>query len=57
MSIATVGAILIGATSEAAVVVLLFTVGELLEGVAANRARAGIETLGALVPRTALLRY
>ena len=55
MSIATVGAILIGATSEAAVVVLLFTVGELLEGVAANRARAGIEALGALVPRTALL--
>ncbi|GAA0592242.1 heavy metal translocating P-type ATPase [Craurococcus roseus] len=54
MSIATVGAILIGATSEAAVVVLLFTVGELLEGVAAGRARAGIEALGALVPRTAL---
>ena len=55
MSIATVGAILIGATSEAAVVVFLFTVGELLESVAAGRARAGIEALGALVPRTALL--
>ena len=55
MSIATVGAILIGATSEAAVVVLLFTIGELLESVAAGRARAGIEALGALVPRTALL--
>ncbi|NOG73634.1 heavy metal translocating P-type ATPase [Roseicella sp. DB1501] len=55
MSIATVGAIAIGATSEAAVVVFLFTVGELLEGVAAGRARAGIEALGALVPRTALL--
>jgi Cd2+/Zn2+-exporting ATPase len=54
MSIATVGAILIGATSEAAVVVFLFTVGELLESVAAGRARAGIEALGALVPRTAL---
>jgi len=54
MSIATVGAILIGATSEAAVVVFLFTVGELLENVAAGRARAGIEALGALVPRTAL---
>ncbi|SDB21485.1 Cd2+/Zn2+-exporting ATPase [Belnapia rosea] len=54
MSIATVGAIAIGATSEAAVVVFLFTVGELLEGVAAGRARAGIEALGALVPRTAL---
>ncbi|WP_245906676.1 heavy metal translocating P-type ATPase [Teichococcus aestuarii] len=55
MSIATVGAILIGATSEAATVVVLFTIGELLEGVAANRARSGIEALGALVPRTALL--
>ncbi|MCO6416126.1 cadmium-translocating P-type ATPase [Siccirubricoccus sp. KC 17139] len=55
MSIATVGAIAIGATSEAAVVVFLFTIGELLEGVAAGRARAGIEALGALVPRTALL--
>ena len=54
MSIATIGAILIGATSEAAVVVFLFTVGELLENVAAGRARAGIEALGALVPRTAL---
>ncbi|MET3352822.1 heavy metal translocating P-type ATPase [Xanthobacter autotrophicus] len=54
MSIATVGAIAIGATSEAAVVVFLFTVGELLEGIAARRARAGIEALGALVPRTAL---
>ncbi|WP_165982342.1 heavy metal translocating P-type ATPase [Dankookia rubra] len=54
MSIATVGAIAIGATSEAAVVVFLFTIGELLEGVAAGRARAGIEALGALVPRTAL---
>ncbi|MFK4046214.1 heavy metal translocating P-type ATPase [Roseomonas mucosa] len=54
MSIATVGAIAIGATSEAAVVVFLFTIGELLENVAAGRARAGIEALGALVPRTAL---
>jgi Cd2+/Zn2+-exporting ATPase len=54
MSIATVGAILIGATSEAAVVVFLFTIGELLENIAAGRARAGIEALGALVPRTAL---
>ena len=55
MSIATVGAIAIGATSEAAIVVFLFTIGELLESIAAGRARAGIEALGALVPRTALL--
>jgi len=55
MSIATVGALLIGAPAEAAVVVFLFTGGELMEGVAAGRARAGIQALTALVPRTALL--
>ena len=55
MSVAIVGAILIGAPSEAAVVALLFTLGELMEGIAAGRARAGIRTLSALTPRTALL--
>ncbi len=55
MSVATVGAILIGATSEAAAVVFLFTVGEVLEGFAAGRARVGIQALEQLMPRTALL--
>lgn len=55
MSIATVGAVLIGATAEAGVVVFLFTAGEWLEGIAAGRARAGIQALTALVPRTAWL--
>lgn len=55
MTIAAVGAILIGATEEAAAVVFLFLVGELLEGVAAGRARASIQGLAALVPKTALL--
>jgi Cd2+/Zn2+-exporting ATPase len=55
MSIATVGAVLIGATAEAGVVVFLFTAGELMEGIAAGRARAGIQALTALVPRTAWL--
>lgn len=55
MSIATLGAILIGAPSEAAVVGLLFTLGERLEGIAAGRARAGIRALADLAPRTALL--
>jgi cation transport ATPase len=40
MSIATVGAIAIGATPEAAVVVFLFTIGELLENAAAGRRRS-----------------
>lgn len=55
MTIAAVGAVLIGATEEAATVVLLFLVGELLEGVAAGRARASIQGLTALVPKTALV--
>jgi Cd2+/Zn2+-exporting ATPase len=55
MSIAAIGAVFIGATEEAATVVLLFLVGELLEGVAASRARASIKGLADLVPKTALL--
>jgi Cd2+/Zn2+-exporting ATPase len=54
MTIAAVGAVVIGATEEAAVVVFLFLVGELLEGVAASKARASIQGLTALVPKTAL---
>jgi Zn2+/Cd2+-exporting ATPase len=55
MTIAAVGAVFIGAAEEAAAVVLLFLIGELLEGVAAGRARASIQSLAALVPKTALL--
>ena len=55
MTIAAVGAVLIGATEEAATVVFLFLVGELLEGVAAGRARASIQGLTELVPKTALV--
>jgi Cd2+/Zn2+-exporting ATPase len=55
MSIAAIGAVIIGATEEAATVVLLFLVGELLEGLAARRARASIKGLADLVPKTALL--
>jgi len=54
MSIAASGALAIGEAPEAAVVVFLFALGELLEGVAAGRARAGIKALVDLVPRTAL---
>lgn len=55
MSIAAVGALVIGAAEEAAVVVFLFAVGELLEGVAAARARRSISALSALSPKTARL--
>ncbi|MDB5370135.1 MAG: heavy metal translocating P-type ATPase [Roseomonas sp.] len=53
MSVAAIGAIVIGATEEAALVVFLFALGELLENVAAGRARAGIRALASLLPRTA----
>lgn len=55
MTIAAVGAVIIGAGEEGATVVFLFLVGELLEGVAAGRARDSIRALTKLVPRTALL--
>jgi Cd2+/Zn2+-exporting ATPase len=55
MTIAAVGAVIINAGEEAATVVFLFLVGELLEGVAAGKARASIQSLSALVPKNALL--
>lgn len=55
MTIAAIGAVIIGATEEAAMVVFLFLVGELLEGVAAGRARESIRGLSALVPSTAFV--
>ncbi len=55
MTIAAVGAVVINAAEEAAAVVFLFLVGELLEGVAAGKARDSIRSLSALVPKTALL--
>ncbi|KFL92458.1 Lead, cadmium, zinc and mercury transporting ATPase [Acetobacter malorum] len=54
MTIAATGALFIGAAQEAALVVFLFAVGELLEGVAVSHARDGIRALGALVPKTAM---
>ena len=55
MTIAAAGAVVIDASEEAAAVVFLFLVGELLEGVAAGKARDSIRSLSALVPKTALL--
>ncbi|AOG04226.1 heavy metal translocating P-type ATPase [Bosea sp. RAC05] len=55
MTIAATGALFIGAAEEAALVVFLFAVGEVLEGVAADRARASIRALGELVPKTAIV--
>ncbi len=53
MSVAAIGALFIGATAEAAMVLVLFLIGERLEGWAANRARQGVSALIALKPETA----
>lgn len=55
MTIAAIGAVAINAAEEAALVVFLFTVGEVLEGVAAGKARDSIRALANLVPKSALL--
>lgn len=56
MCVAAIGAVIIGAAAESAIVVLLFAVGEWLEGVAAGRARASIRSLVAMMPREAQRR-
>ena len=55
VTIAVIGAIFIGEQAEAAVVVFLFLIGELLEMVAAAKARRSVQALADLVPKSALL--
>ena len=57
MTVAATGAVAIGAVEEAAVVIFLFAIGELLENVAAGRARAGIKALIDVIPRLALVEH
>ena len=54
MTVAATGALFIGAGAEAAMVLLLFLLGERLEGIAANRARRGVSALMALKPDKAV---
>ncbi|WP_096778322.1 zinc/cadmium/mercury/lead-transporting ATPase [Zobellella denitrificans] len=53
MTVAATGALFLGETAEAAMVLLLFMVGEKLESLAASRARKGVKALMALVPEQA----
>lgn len=54
MSVAAIGALYLGETVEAAMVLLLFLIGERLEAFAASRARSGVQALMELVPETAI---
>ncbi|MGW6709921.1 heavy metal translocating P-type ATPase [Streptomyces sp. NPDC054956] len=56
MLVAAAGAGAIGRWEEGAVLLVLFSLGHALEGYALGRARRSIEALGALAPRTALVR-
>lgn len=53
MSVAAIGALYLGETAEAAMVLLLFLMGEKLEAYASSRARSGVQSLMALVPEEA----
>ncbi|MDX1301048.1 zinc/cadmium/mercury/lead-transporting ATPase [Photobacterium sp.] len=57
MSIAAIGALYLGETAEAAMVLLLFLIGEQLEGYASSRARSGVKALMDLVPEEATVLY
>ncbi|RME84197.1 MAG: cation-translocating P-type ATPase [Caldilineae bacterium] len=54
MSIAAIGALFIGAYTEAAVVMILFVIGEAIEGYAADQARDSVRGLMELAPREAI---
>ena len=54
MTVAAIGALFIDATAEAAMVLLLFMLGERLESFAASRARKGVTALMALKPEQAV---
>ncbi len=56
ISVATVGAIVIGEVSEAVAVVLLFRIGELLQDYAVNKSVGSVETLLRLKPNFANLK-
>jgi len=55
VTIAVIGAIFIGEAAEASIVVFLFLIGELLEMMAAAKARRSVQALADLIPKSAFL--
>jgi Zn2+/Cd2+-exporting ATPase len=56
MSVAVIGAVIIGQWPEAAVVIWLFGVAELIEALSLERARNAVRALVALAPETAFVK-
>jgi Zn2+/Cd2+-exporting ATPase len=56
-TIAALGALGIGEYAEAALVLVLFNIGELMESIAAGQARSGIKALTKLTPKTAFVLH
>ncbi len=56
MSVAALGAIAIGQWPEAAIVIFLFALAEVIEALSLDRARHAIRNLMAIAPETALVR-
>jgi Cd2+/Zn2+-exporting ATPase len=57
MTIAAIGALIIGAYTEAGMVIVLFAIGEALEGYVTEKARASISSLVEVVPQRATIRH
>ena len=57
MTIAAVGAVFLGAYTEAGMVMVLFAIGEALEGFVADRARNSIRSLVDIVPNEAVVLH
>ena len=55
MSISAIGALFIGAAEEATMVIFLFMIGEMLEGIATNKAKKGISSLAKLMPEETVI--
>ncbi|OCG28582.1 zinc/cadmium/mercury/lead-transporting ATPase [Gilliamella sp. wkB108] len=55
MSISAIGALFIGAAEEATMVIFLFMIGEMLEGVASYKAKTGISSLIKLMPEETII--
>ncbi|WP_294609599.1 zinc/cadmium/mercury/lead-transporting ATPase [uncultured Gilliamella sp.] len=55
MSISAIGALFIGAAEEATMVIFLFMIGEMLEGIATSKAKTGISSLVKLMPEETIM--